>query len=144
MHPARVLALATVVGILLAACSGPGAATTNPATTNPAATSPAATSPAATTPATSPAATAGGTGGSAVSIVDFAFEPKDISVKIGTTITWTNTGSAPHTVKWSDGTPESQQLGNGGTYMRTFDTAGSFAYVCGIHGRMTGTVTVTE
>ncbi len=85
----------------------------------------------------------GGTTG-AVSIVDFGFEPADLTVAAGTTVTWTNTGAATHTVKWSDGTPESSGLTSGATYQRTFDTAGSFPYVCGIHGSMSGTITVTE
>ena len=79
-----------------------------------------------------------------VSIVDFGFEPADLTVAAGTTVTWTNTGAATHTVKWSDGTPESAGLATGATYERTFDTAGSYPYVCGIHGSMAGTITVTE
>lgn len=81
-------------------------------------------------------------GGSEVSIVDFAFDPAALSVAVGDTVTWTNTGSATHTVKWQDGEPESDQLDSGATYERTFDSAGSFPYVCGIHSQMTGTITV--
>ena len=47
-------------------------------------------------------------------------------------------------IKWSDGTPESEGLANGATYERTFDTVGSFGYVCGIHGSMVGSITVSE
>jgi plastocyanin len=93
--------------------------------------------PATQTDAPSPAG-----GGSDVSIVDFAFDPADLTVAVGDTVTWTNTGSAPHTVKWQDEEPESQQLESGATYERTFDSAGSFPYVCGIHSQMTGTITV--
>lgn len=77
-----------------------------------------------------------------MSIVDFAFAPAELTVAVGETVTWTNTGSATHTVKWQDGEPESEQLESGTTYERTFDTAGSFAYGCGIHSQMTGTITV--
>ena len=101
--------------------------------------------PATSTPATgSPAAESAAPGAGAVSIVDFAFEPAQLSVKVGDTVTWTNEGSAPHTVKWSDDEPESDQLGSGDTYERTFDAAGSYPYVCGIHSQMEGTITVTE
>jgi plastocyanin len=93
--------------------------------------------PATQTPAASPTG-----GGSEVSIVDFAFDPADLTVAVGEIVTWTNTGSATHTVKWQDGEPESEQLQSGSTYERTFDSAGSFAYVCGIHSQMTGTITV--
>jgi plastocyanin len=94
--------------------------------------------PATQTEAASPA----GGGGSDVSIVDFGFEPADLTVAVGDTVTWTNTGSATHTVKWQDGEPESDRLESGATYERTFASAGSFPYVCGIHSQMTGTVTV--
>lgn len=81
----------------------------------------------------------------AVTIVDFAFKPADLTVKVGDTVTWTNTGNAPHSVKWDDGTPASDPLTKGGApYQRTFETAGTFTYVCGIHGSMKGIVTVTE
>ncbi len=100
------------------------------------------------TPAASPGATPGGGGqqggGASVSIVDFAFQPQNATVKVGQTVTWTNNGAAPHTVKWQQGAPESQRLQKGNTYQRTFDTAGSFPYVCGIHPNMTGTVTVSQ
>ena len=42
-------------------------------------------------------------GGTAVSIVDFAFQPASIEVPAGSTVTWTNTGAAPHTVTADDG-----------------------------------------
>lgn len=95
--------------------------------------------PAPTTQAEAPSP---GGGGSDVSIVDFAFDPADLTVAVGDTVTWTNTGSATHTVKWQDGEPESEQLDGGSTYERTFESAGSFPYVCGIHSQMTGTITV--
>jgi plastocyanin len=95
-------------------------------------------------PTEAPSAAAPGDATGAVSVVDFGFEPADLTVAAGTTVTWTNTGAATHTVKWSDGTPESSGLTSGATYQRTFDTAGTFPYVCGIHGSMSGTITVTE
>ena len=123
MHRAVLLMTASLLGLLAAAC-GPSA----PAPTSPAAASQAAASAAA--------------GASTVMIVDFAFQPADLTVKVGDTVTWTNTGEAPHTVKWPDDEPESKQLAKGDTYERTFEAAGSFPYMCGIHSNMTGTITV--
>lgn len=58
-------------------------------------------------------------------------------------VTWTNKDTATHTVVWADGSPGSGSLTNGdGPYSRTLDTAGTFAYVCGIHPAMKGTVVV--
>jgi plastocyanin len=114
--------------VMVAACGG-GSATSAPAASVPAASVPAASVPAA--------------GGSTVTIVDFAFNPADLSVKAGTEVTWTNTGATSHTVKLSDGTPESDRLAPAATYKHTFATAGTVAYVCGIHASMKGTITVT-
>ena len=68
---------------------------------------------------------AGGTTG-AVSIVDFGFEPADLTVAAGTTVTWTNT--APRRTRSSGATarPRAAGLTSGATYQRTFDTAGAF------------------
>jgi plastocyanin len=82
--------------------------------------------------------------GAAVSIVDFAFDPAAVEIPVGATVTWTNTGAAPHTATASDGTFDSGQLAPGATFSHTFTAAGTFPYVCQIHPQMTGTVTVVE
>jgi plastocyanin len=80
-----------------------------------------------------------------VSIRNFAFDPAVITVKAGTTVTWTNTDQDPHTVT-SDGKSgplNSKPLNQGDTYQYTFTKAGTFSYLCTIHPFMTATVTVT-
>jgi len=81
-----------------------------------------------------------------VSIENFAFSPPDITVKKGTTVTWTNNDSSVHTVTEVDSQtgPKSENLNNDDKYTFTFDTAGIFHYKCSIHPSMLGTVTVTE
>lgn len=81
--------------------------------------------------------------GAAVSIVDFAFEPASVEVPAGSTVTWTNTGAAPHTVTADDGSFDSGQLAPGATFSQTFDSRGDFIYHCTIHPQMTGTISVT-
>jgi plastocyanin len=83
-------------------------------------------------------------GGTAVSIVDFAFQPASIEVAAGSTVTWTNTGAAPHTVTADNGAFDSGQLKPGATFSQTFTTPGTYTYHCEIHPQMTGTVVVTE
>jgi plastocyanin len=130
-HPVASLGLAAALAIALAACGG--GATPSPAP----ATAPPASSAASATPSPAPA------GGDAVTIAGFAFEPAALTVKVGASVTWTNKDSATHTVKWDDGSQGSGSLTAGGTpYTRTFDAAGSFAYACGIHPAMTGTIVV--
>lgn len=83
---------------------------------------------------------------SSVSIENFAFMPPDITVKKGTTVTWTNNDSTAHTVTASSGKtgPVSSQLSPSAKYSFTFDQTGTFHYHCSIHPTMLGTVTVTE
>jgi plastocyanin len=87
----------------------------------------------------SPAAAAG----DAVTIDNFAFAPATLTVKAGSTVTWTNRDEEPHTVAASDGSFHSPGMGTGATYSHTFPTAGKFDYVCSIHPMMHGTVVVT-
>jgi amicyanin len=82
-------------------------------------------------------------GPNAVNIDGFAFTPATLTVKAGTTVTWTNKDEDPHTVVAGDGAFRSQVLADGGTYSFTFPAAGTFDYVCSIHPFMRGTVVVT-
>ena len=90
-----------------------------------------------TTTSTAPVAT------NTVSIKNMAFNPAAIKIKKGTTVTWTNQDSIPHTVVETDGStgPNSAYLSNGQTYTFTFNETGTFHYHCSIHG-FTGTVEV--
>jgi plastocyanin len=78
----------------------------------------------------------------AVRIADFSFSPKDITVRTGTTVTWTNEGRAPHTVTADEDSFDSKRMNSGATFSVTFDTPGTFEYHCDIHPSMTGEVTV--
>lgn len=114
-HVLTVLGLAVAAGMLVAAC-GSGA-----------------------TPSSAPASG----GGDSVTIAGFAFDPPTVTTKVGSTVTWSNTDAAPHSVAWDDGTEGSGTLAKGGTpYERTFDAPGTFTYACGIHPAMKGTVVV--
>src|SRR5581483_8382890 len=82
-----------------------------------------------------------------VQAVDNAFQPQTISVAAGTTITWTNTGKAPHTVTADDNSWDSGNLAPGQSFSHTFDQPGTIGYHCQYHGAagsgMFGTITVT-
>ena len=88
-----------------------------------------------------------GTGGGpvAISMKDFTFDPKDATVKVGQTVTWTNDDSAPHNaVDEKGGAFKSELFNKGETYEYTAEKAGKIEYVCTIHPGMDGTLTVTE
>lgn len=92
-----------------------------------------------------PAETAEAT--STVTIESFAYSPKKITVKKGTTVTWTNKDSVAHTV--TPDTPSadftaSNLLEKDQTYSFTFNKAGTYTYHCQPHPNMTATVEVTE
>lgn len=78
--------------------------------------------------------------GTGVSIVDFAFQPASLQVAVGSTVTWTNSGQAPHTATGSGF--NSGTLAPGASFSQTFGTAGTVSYTCTIHPNMQGTITV--
>ena len=88
-------------------------------------------------------APAGGTSSSTtVTVENFAFTPKTLTVKSGATVTWKFRDAVPHNVKAGDGSFASANLGKGKSYSFTFTAAGTFNYVCTIHPGMAGTVVV--
>jgi plastocyanin len=75
-----------------------------------------------------------------VSVQNDVFSPPNIQVAVGTTVTWTwNSGGNLHNVTFAD--TSSGNLGSG-TFTRTFNTAGTFAFHCTLHPGMTGSVLV--
>jgi plastocyanin len=85
----------------------------------------------------------GGGGGSEVSMEGIAFEPAEVTVAVGDTVTWTNNDSVAHDVtadSFSSGEPGG--MAGGDTFEHTFEEAGSFDYVCTVHPGMDGTVVV--
>jgi plastocyanin len=83
---------------------------------------------------------AAASGGNAVSIAGFAFEPVDLEVAAGTEVTWTNDDPTPHTVTADSGEFDSGTMDPGATFSVAVD--GSVTYFCEIHPTMKGTITV--
>jgi plastocyanin len=80
-----------------------------------------------------------------VAISGFAFNPQSLTVKEGTTVTWTNQDSTIHTVTSDTGIFNSGNLSQGDKFSYTFTTAGTYAYHCEPHhASMTGTIVVTK
>jgi amicyanin len=98
-------------------------------------------SPPATTPATPPPAGES----NHIAIKNFAFSPATLTIKSGTTVTWTNQDGAPHRIASDPGAPvafKSESLVNGASYQFTFTQAGTYSYYCTIHPAMKGTIIV--
>ena len=82
-----------------------------------------------------------------VNIVDFNFSPETMTIKKGTTVTWTNQDDARHDItpdEESEFFQASELLAKGETYSFTFNEVGTYAYHCSPHPYMTATIEVTE
>jgi plastocyanin len=137
----------TLFGLLaLSGCAASTGGTAAPAATAPSA-APAASEPAASAPA------AGGGGGCTtsseaaavtVNIANFAFDPPEVTAKVGETIGWTNGDSTAHTATTDDAACDTGNIAQNATAGLVFDAAGTYPYHCKIHPNMTGTITITE
>lgn len=82
----------------------------------------------------------------AVSIVDFDFQPKGVTAKVGQVIGFTNTGSAPHTATLDSGQGQAQcttvNLTAGKSDGLVFALTGTYKFHCAIHSKMTGTIVI--
>ena len=76
-----------------------------------------------------------------VKISNFTFNPPKLTVKAGSTVTWTNDDDIPHTVT-SPPSIRSKALDSDETFSFTFTTPGIFNYFCSLHPHMTGTIVV--
>lgn len=146
--PAVAAVLATLAGIAIAVgvVTSPSPSAAAPATGSPPVISaqampgmsmPAAGVPTAASGQDAPVAT------DAVAISNFAFSPAIVTIKAGTTLTWTNRDQDAHTATAMAGPFHSPTLNTGQSYRYTFATPGHFDYLCTIHPFMTATVVVT-
>lgn len=104
---------------------------------------PSSTAPEDETPAEDEGSTAETSGsGDSVEIVEFVFEPEEITVPTGTTVTFTNQDTAAHTATADDSSFDTEELGKGDSAEETFDDPGTFSYYCRFHVFMKGSVVV--
>ena len=74
-----------------------------------------------------------------VRVDDNFFEPEEIEVSVGDTVTWEFVGATLHNVV-GDGFKSDNK--KDGTFEHTFNSAGTYDYVCTLHPGMKGTVEV--
>ena len=77
----------------------------------------------------------------AIMIDNFTFEPAQLTVKVGTTVTWKNRDDIPHTIV-SAGKFRSKTLDTDDSYSFTFASVGDYKYFCSLHPHMTGMIKV--
>jgi plastocyanin len=80
---------------------------------------------------------------SAISIDNFSFTPATLTVKAGTTVTWTNKDDIPHGIASSNNAfKKSGALDTDDGYSFTFTTPGTYQYFCYLHPHMVGSIVV--
>ncbi|HWC43128.1 MAG TPA: cupredoxin domain-containing protein [Actinomycetota bacterium] len=122
MRALRLLPLLALTGLVLLAA--PAAAASTPAAAS------------APVPAAAQA-------GEAAKIVDFDYSPGELTVAAGTTVTWTNTGSRPHTATDRGGTFDTKPIAPGAKAEVTLSTPGTYFYFCRINpAKMNGVLVV--
>jgi plastocyanin len=77
-----------------------------------------------------------------VTIDNFSFTPKELTVAVGTTVKFVNHDDIPHTVVETNKVFRSKALDTDDSYSYTFATAGSFDYFCSLHPHMVGKIIV--
>ena len=78
-----------------------------------------------------------------VGIDNFTFNPQNLRVKAGTTVTWTNRDDIPHGIAATGNVfKRSNALDTDDHYSFTFTTPGTYEYFCSLHPHMTGTIMV--
>lgn len=83
------------------------------------------------------------TAAAGVGIDNFTFNPATVTVKAGTTVTWTNKDDIPHGIAATNNAfTRSKALDTDDSYSFTFTTPGTYQYFCYVHPHMTGTIVV--
>jgi amicyanin len=80
-----------------------------------------------------------------VTIKDHKYNPETLTIKKGTTVTWTNQDSVKHDVAPDEESPNfeaSELLAKGENYSYTFNQSGTYSYHCTPHPFMTAKIIV--
>lgn len=78
----------------------------------------------------------------AIEIKDFDYLPREVSIRTGTEVTWTNRDGAPHTATDEAGGWDTGTLGKDESATIIFDNPGVYEYICTFHTYMKGSVIV--
>lgn len=84
------------------------------------------------------------TGGNnnSVTMQNMSFSITSLTVKAGTTVTWTNNDNTTHTVTADNDSFNSGDIKEGYSFTKTFNAQGTFPYHCTYHSTMKATVIV--
>ena len=77
-----------------------------------------------------------------VSIKNFMFSPMSLTVRAGSTVTWSNKDEEPHTVVSDIGLFRSAAMDTNEDFSFKFDKPGTYRFICSIHPQMAGIIVV--
>ena len=77
-----------------------------------------------------------------VKMINFTYSPDPLMVPVGTTVRWVNYDDDQHNVVSDDKSFKSKLLDKNQEYSYTFTKKGTYRYICSIHPKMVGKVTV--
>ncbi len=118
MRSLRPIAVVLIVSVLLAACGG-GGDTYGPVDEVP------------------------DDAAAVVTASNLEFDPTEVEIETGDRVAWVvDDGVIPHNVRFPDDDIGSENLREGEVWARRFTRAGTYEFVCTLHPRMRGTVTV--
>jgi plastocyanin len=73
---------------------------------------------------------------------NFHFSPVSLTVPAGTAVTWKNLDGEPHTIVSIEGVFRSDALDQDDVFTYTFNSPGTYKFLCSIHPQMRGTIIV--
>jgi plastocyanin len=76
-------------------------------------------------------------------MMSWAFDPPEVTIEAGQMVTWTNSGSQPHTATAVSGTFDTGEIAPGESKTMALAAAGTYEYICTPHPWMKGTLQVT-
>ncbi len=82
--------------------------------------------------------------GTSIRMAGSRFEPSALAITVGRSVFWFNDDALPHTISATDGSWDSGNLAPGQAYERSFNTAGSYPYLCRYHPGMAGMIEATD
>ena len=90
------------------------------------------------------AAPAAASAANTIVIDNFTFMPQELTIPVGTKVTWVNRDDVPHTVTSTTEprTLNSPVLDTDGRFEMTFTAAGTYPYYCTVHPHMTAKIIV--
>ncbi len=81
-------------------------------------------------------------GDASVKIDNFTFDPPQLTIPVGTTVTWINEDDIPHALATTNKSFKSQALDTDDKFSFTFTTPGTYEYFCSLHPHMKATIVV--